>query len=122
MKKLLMVAGILLLVMPLFGANCNTVVRDETVYRTELNFLEQTSKQPADKLVAWINLHCKCADGKWVEPQAVLCEASAKLVQVIRARVPYHKAMMLYNASLTKKRPPKNPPEVPSSIDLCPGG
>jgi hypothetical protein len=83
--------------------------------------MEQTASQPADKLVAWINLSCKCEAGKWVEANAVLCEKSAKLVQVIRARVPYHKAMMLYNGSITDKRPPKDPPKVPASTDLCPG-
>lgn len=122
MKKLLILVAVALFVMPLMGANCNSVVRDETVYRTELDFLEQTSKQPADKLVDWINLHCKCVDSKWVDPGAVLCSASAKLVQVIRARVPYHKAMMLYNASLVDERPPKDPPAIPTASDLCPKG
>jgi len=104
----------------LMGGTCNTVVRDETVYKTELNFMEQTSTQPADKLVEWINLHCKCTGGKYVDPNAALCEASAKLVQVIKVRVPYHKAMMLYNASLTEDRPPKDPPKIPPATDLCP--
>ena len=120
MKRLLLTAIIAVLAMPLMGSNCNTVVRDETVYKTELDFMEQTATQPADKLVEWINLHCKCEAGAWVEANAALCEKSAKLVQVIRARVPYHKAMMLWNADLLSKRPPKDPPAVPASTDLCP--
>lgn len=121
MKRLLVAVAVLLFVSPLLGANCNTVVRDEAVYKTELNFMEQTATQPADKLVEWINLHCKCSGGQWVDANAALCEKSAKLVQVIRARVPYHKAMMLWNADLLTKRPPKDPPAVPPSTDLCPG-
>lgn len=120
MKKLLTVLGVLALTTPLLGANCNTVVRDETVYKTELDFWEQTSKQPADKLVEWINLHCKCKDKAWVGDNSTLCLKSAKLVQVVRSRVPYHKAMALYNASVTDKRPPKEAPKVPAHTDLCP--
>lgn len=104
------------------GGTCNTVVRDEIVYRTELDFFEQASTQPADKLVEWINSHCTCDAGDWVGDMAVLCATSARLVQTIRFRVPYHKQMALYNASLIDKRPPQDPPEVPPSIDLCPPG
>ena len=121
MKRLLVVVALAMFVMPLMGANCNTVVRDETVYKTELDFMEQSAKQPTDKLVEWINLHCKCEGGAWVEGNAALCEKSAKLVQVVRSRVPWHKAMMLYNGSLTDKRPPKDPPKVPPTTDLCSG-
>jgi hypothetical protein len=121
MKRLMAMVLLAAFVMPLMGANCNTVVRDETVYKTELDFMEQTAKQPADKLVEWINLSCKCENGVWVEANAVLCDKSAKLVQVIRSRVPWHKEMMLYNASLTEKRPPAKPPAVPPTTDLCPG-
>jgi len=121
MNKLVTILMLAALAVPLMGANCNTVVRDETVYRTELDFMEQTAMQPADKLVEWINLHCKCDAGKWLGDNAELCEKSAKLVQVIRVRVPYHKEMMLYNASITEKRPPKEPPAVPPTADLCPG-
>jgi len=109
----LMVAGICM------GGSCNTVVRDEAVYRTELDFMEQTSKQPTDRLAKWIDNSCKCENGQFVDEW---CAKTANLVQVIRARVPWHKAMMLYNASLVDKRPPKDPPEVPPATDLCPSG
>lgn len=123
MKKAFLSFVLLALVAPLIGANCNShVVRDAAVYKTELNFLEQTSVQPADKLIEWINLSCKCAEGKFIDANAALCLASAKLVTVIKTRVPYHKEMMLYNASITEKRPPKDPPEVPKPTSLCPEG
>jgi hypothetical protein len=120
MKRLLIALGVVVMTTPLMGANCNTVVRDETVFKTELDFWEQTSKQPADKLVEWINKSCTCTDGAWSGGNSDLCLKSAKLVQVIRTRVPYHKAMALYNASVTDKRPPKEAPKVPSHTDLCP--
>jgi len=119
-KKLLVVIGVLMVSTTMVNCECNTVVRDEKVYRTELDFMEQTAVQPADKLVEWIKLHCKCEEGKFTGDNAALCEKSAKLVQVIKARVPYHKAMMLWNADLLKPRPPKTPPEVPAATDLCP--
>jgi hypothetical protein len=119
-KTLLIVIGVLVMATSLVDCECNTVVRDENVYRTELDFMEQTAVQPADKLVEWINLHCKCEEGKFIDPNAELCGKSAKLVQLIKARVPYHKAMMLWNADLLKTRPPKDPPEVPAPTELCP--
>lgn len=121
MKRATLALAVLLVSATFTNCHCNTVVRDDNVYRTELDFMEQTSMQPADKLVEWINAHCKCVDGAWAEPNADLCKKSAKLVQVIRARVPYHKAMMLYNGSITDKRPPKDPPAVPATTDICPG-
>jgi hypothetical protein len=120
MKKALMILLLLAMASVTMGSNCNTVVRDENVYRTELDFLEQTATQPAAALVGWFDLHCKCENGKFVGEHAAKCAKDAKLVQVIRVRVPYHKDMMLWNADLLKKRPPKDPPEVPPAEDLCP--
>jgi len=48
------------------------------------------------------------------------CKKAAKLVLTVKTRVPYHKAMMLFNARLLEERPPKTPPEIPSPDTLCP--
>ncbi len=119
LKKLILALIVVMMSGVLMAGSCNTIVRDETVYRTELDFMEQTAKQPVDRLAQWISTSCKCVDGKFTD---AWCTETAKLVQVIRARLPWHKAMMLFNASLLDKRPPKNPPKVPPATDLCPGG
>jgi len=119
LKKLMWILALVLMAGVLMGGSCNTVVRDEVTYRTELDFLEQTSVQPTDRLAKWIDVSCKCEGGQFTDKW---CADTARLVQVIRTRVPWHKAMMLYNASLTDKRPPKDPPEVPPATDLCPPG
>ena len=100
------------------GAACSSsVVRDEAVYRTEFDLMEQMAIQPADSLGGFIKQHCTCADGKWT---AEACVKAAKLILVVKTRVPYHKSMMLYNAGLLKERPPKDAPEVPAPETLCP--
>ena len=103
----------------LLGGTCGgqTVIRDATVYRTELGFMEQASVQTAEALKARIQSQCVCTDGKFVQEG---CAKDAKLVLVIEARVPWHKAMALYNAGLLEERPPKTPPDVPDPSTLCP--
>lgn len=111
----------LVLALLLMGASCghNAVVRDTAVYKTELNFLEQAALQNAEALKGFINNHCTCTDGDFTDEK---CLAAAKKVLVVEARVPWHKAMMLYNARLLEERPPKDPPEVPETGTLCPAG
>jgi len=121
MKRVLLALGVLVSSTTLGNCTCDTVVREESVYRTELDFLEQSSKQPSDLLAEWVTFNCKCDPAGAVFLDAK-CEKSAKLVQVIRARIPWHKAMMLYNARLLDKRPPKDPPVIPPASDLCPKG
>jgi len=119
MRRIAATLFILVMAGTLMGGSCNSVVRDENVFRTELDFFEQTSKQPADRLAQWVSIACKCEGGKFTDKW---CAETAKLVQVVRTRVPYHKAMALFNAGLLEKRPPKDPPKVPPATDLCPGG
>ena len=100
------------------GATCSSsIVRDEAVYRTELDLMEQMAVQPVDSLGGFVKGHCTCTDGKWADDT---CRKAAKLILVVKTRVPYHKSMMLYNAGLLKERPPKDPPEVPAAETLCP--
>ena len=109
---------LLLVVSVCLGATCSSsIVRDEAVYRTELNLMEQMAIQPVDSLDGFVKHHCTCTDGKWSSDS---CTKAAKLILVVKTRVPYHKAMMLYNAGLLQERPPKDPPEVPAPETLCP--
>lgn len=103
---------------------CNPkIVREENVYRNEVKFMQATATQQADTLAAFIAANCEC---KTVDPNGAIgfvtkeCLSAAKLVQVVRARVPYHVDMMLYLAGLKEERPPKTPPDVPPPEELCP--
>lgn len=109
-------------VLSITGLSCNpSVVRDETTYRMELDFLEQVATQQADSLTGFIQRTCKCegdiAALKFTTPE---CTEAAKKVVVVNSRMAWHKAMMLYNAGLLESRPPKDPPEVPAFNTLCP--
>ena len=95
----------------------STVVRDDATYRAELTWMEQASKQPAEKLALWVQNYCDCDRGQFTTP---LCHKSADLIQVIRARLSWHKHMMLFNAGLLKNRPPVKAPVIPPAADLCP--
>lgn len=103
---------------------CGGIVRDGKVYRTELDFLEQVAMQPTNQLGTFVAATCTCTDGKFIAPvgsilQAEDCEKAAKTILIVKARVPWHKAMMLFNAGLIKDRPPRDPPAVPATSTMC---
>lgn len=101
-------------------AACPSVaVRDAKVYQTEIKFFEQANMQQADQLTLWVKAHC-CEAGK-IKADAP-CPASAKIVQVVRTRVPYHRDMMNFLGGITEKRPPNSPLKVPPVDDLCKEG
>lgn len=101
-----------------FLSACSGVVRDETVYRTEVSFMGQATLQQAEQLENWVRTSCQCNEGRFTTPS---CEKSADLVLVVKTRIPWHTSMMLYNARLLDKRPAKTPPEIPAVNSLCPG-
>ena len=102
-----------------FMACCSshsTVIREEAPYRTEIDFMEQAALQPTAYLEAIVTSSCVCAEEKFVDEQ---CAKAAKLAQTIKVRVPWHKAMMLWNAGLLTERPSETPPVVPAPELLC---
>lgn len=109
MKKLLLFAVLL--------AGCHEVVRDEATYRAEVGFMQAAAMQEAESLISLVKAQCKCEGGKFVTPD---CEKAAKRALVVQSRVPWHTAMMLYNARLIEERPDPKPPEVPPTSSLCP--
>jgi len=98
-------------------AGCHGVIRDSATYNAEVGFMSAAALQGAESLMALVARGCKCVDGKFIDP---VCESAAKRALVVRARVPWHKAMMLYNARLADDRPAVDPPTVPSPSTLCP--
>ena len=105
-----------LLVFRVCLGGCGQVIRDAAVYQTEVTFMEQASTRAAAHLEKFVALACTCTDGKFVTED---CRQAADDALVIKHRVPWHKAMMLYNADLGKA-PSKEPPMVPLAETLCP--
>lgn len=109
---------LLLIVLAGMISGCpSSVVRNADVYQTELDFMEQAAIQPTDSLEKLLRLHCTCVNGKFENPE---CEDAAHKILVVRARVPWHKAMMLFNAGITNTRPDPVPPVIPAPETLCP--
>jgi len=96
----------------------SATVRDSKVYQTEVAFMGQAAAQQADLLAHFVKTACSCEGGKFTDPK---CQKAAKTLLVVRARIPWHQAMMLYNGGITEERPPKTPPEIPDASTLCPG-
>ena len=102
------------------GASCNeSIIRDQVVYETELNFFEKAAMDQAALLEGWVKESCTCSEGEFSSKQ---CRESAEAVVVVRARIPWHKAMSRYNAGIDDTAPEAEPPAVPDARTLCPGG
>lgn len=98
------------------GCGHSQVCREKTVYVSEINFLEQAAIQQATALQWFVKHHCKCEDGMFITEE---CREAARLVIVVETRIPWHKAMMFYNAGITENRPSENPPAILPSGTLC---
>jgi len=110
---------LLVLVLSLFG--CNTVVRNKSVYREELNFIDAASDETVVNGKALIASMCECSEIEGVKGFATVeCQNLAETVLVVEARVKYHTNMMRFNSGLIEERPSEDPPEVPDTNTLCP--
>lgn len=93
-------------------------VRDPETYKAEIAFLQMGLEQDTELLAEHLaDGSCVCVDGEWATP---LCEDTALNILVVRNRLEWHVAMMMYLGNLSKKRPPEDPPEVPETSTLCP--
>jgi len=117
-KRLILLLVSLAFVTALVGCPKQYVVRDSTVYQTELNQYDAWAVNQAALLKGFMESGCLCDDAQVFETKE--CRDSADYVLTIGARAPWHKAMALYNASITTERPPEVPPEIPPSSSLCP--
>lgn len=96
------------------------VLRDPEVYRNEIAFMQMALEQDTELLAHHLaDGSCSCDEGEW---SSIECEDTALNILVIRARLPWHVAMMHYLGKLSEERPPEEPPEVPESSTLCPEG
>jgi len=96
------------------------ILRDSTTYKNEVYFLQMALEQDTDLLEQHIaDGSCSCdEDGMWNNE---VCEMSALNVVVIRHRLDWHVAMMMYLGGLEEENP-GDEPEVPEDAvsELCP--
>lgn len=110
------VAGALM--MSAFGCKKPIVLRDPDVYKNEVAFLSMALEQDTALLEHHLSDgSCACEDDAWT---SVECEDTALNILVVRHRLAWHVAMMMYLGNQTKERPPEEPPEVPEPNTLCP--
>ncbi len=97
----------------------STAIRKAKVAKAEITWFAKAASQQAAHLEWSLSHHCTCTRGKFDSPQ---CKRAAATALVVKVRAPWHKAMSLFNAGLSPKRPPKTPPALPALSTLCPGG
>lgn len=119
MIKRLFVGALVLTVGLTCCCSSQCLVRDPSVYRVEMDFMEQSALQPVGALTQFLTEHCKCEGGQFTTEQ---CRKVADMILTVQIRVPWHKAMSLYLGGLEDKRPDKDPPVVPAPETLCPKG
>lgn len=78
------------------------IVRDKTVYKHELHFLEMVNTKSMIYLHNWFKMTCRCNIGKF---SAIDCVEIAKMLYVLEHRVPYHIHMMKYLSGLSSNKP-----------------
>jgi len=98
------------------------VVRNSNTYLNELDYTDMVNKQSVQHLKYFMAESCSCTDGEWAGDHAEACDKAAKHILVVEVRGPYHMALQEYNGSFTEERPPADPPEIPETTTLCPGG
>jgi hypothetical protein len=121
-RALLTCIALTLLAVPACKKGPIAVIRNPNVYLNEMDFDQMVHKQAVQHLRYWLTESCSCKDGAWDGDRAEACEKTAKHILVVETRDPYHTALMEYNGSFTDDRPPKDPPAVPETTTLCPGG
>jgi|GEM_PF-1354115 len=93
------------------------VVRDASVYKAEVDFMDDASAEQVKHAIVVLREHCECEDGRWTTRA---CENLAETTIVMQVRMPYHVEYMRYLAGITDEQPSEDPPEIPSSETLCP--
>ena len=115
-NKIPMIIGSL--VVALFVVACvKYVVREQSVYKAEIDFFSAATGEAVEKGESMLAEFCKCEDGQW---SGLACSEMAETVVVLKARMGYHTDFMLYLGGVSGTRPPEDPPEIPEASSLCP--
>jgi hypothetical protein len=116
-------AKMILAILALIIFGCGASVRDPKVYEAEIEFMEAAAGEQVARGMAVIEEYCVCdevAGAKGFTSEE--CHNLAETILVVKYRMRYHTEFMRYLGGLSKRRPPKDPPEVPETSALCPGG
>lgn len=105
----------LLVLVPMF-LGCSGIIRDTETYKTEVGFMGAAALQQAESILQLVKVGCRCEGGKFTTDE---CNKAAHRALVVQSRVPWHTAMMMYNARLVDTRPAVDPPTVPATSTLC---
>lgn len=98
----------------------SVVLRDAETYKNEVYLLQMAIEQDTELLAEHINDgSCSCdEDGAWNND---VCEASAFNVLVMRKRLDWHVAMMMYLGGIAEENPGQEPPVSEEEVtELCP--
>lgn len=76
------------------------VLRDASVYETEIQFADNVVVEQSSQLRTFIDTYCVCGDA-----DASLCESAMETWVVVESRWPWHIDMMRYNGQLTDEDP-----------------
>lgn len=102
------------------GGCTRHIVRDATVYQTELNQYDAWATKQAALLKTFMAESCTCDASQRFTTRP--CADAADFVLTIEARSAWHKAMSLFLAGISEERPAEVPPEISPSSSLCPKG
>ena len=100
----------------------SVVLRDAETYKNEVYLLQMAIEQDTELLAEHLkDGSCSCdEDGAWNND---VCEASAFNVLVMRKRLDWHVAMMMYLGNLSEENPGEEPPVSEEEVtELCPAG
>lgn len=120
MRKHLWLGAVVAVTLGTTACRRGVVLRDPETYKNEVYLLQMTIEQDTELLAEHlVDGSCSCdEDGAWNND---VCESSAFNILVMRKRLDWHVAMMLYLGGLEEEDPGEAPPVSEEEVaDLCP--
>ena len=78
------------------------VIREKATYEAEVAFFDRVGREAGQTFDAVLSEMCVCKDSAWTTP---VCKDAAEKSAILKERVTYHAAMMLYLADIVKDEP-----------------
>jgi hypothetical protein len=90
------------------------VVREKATVEAEALFFDRVGREAGQSFDAVLSEMCVCKDGVWTTPT---CADVAQKSAILKERVTYHAAMMLYLSDIREQKPVE-----PSALTTSCGG
>jgi hypothetical protein len=87
------------------------VIREKATYEAEAAFFDRVGREGGQSFDTVLSEMCVCFDGAWT---TAVCKDAAEKSAILKERVTYHAAMMLYLADIVKDEP-----ATPSAISTA---